>query len=53
MLKARSPSCGCHETYDGTFTRTRVERPGVTAVALRRAGVEVISEDDLGRDEGR
>src|SRR6185503_4778123 len=20
VLKARSPSCGCHEVYDGTFT---------------------------------
>jgi uncharacterized protein YbbK (DUF523 family) len=47
VLKARSPSCGCHEVYDGSFTRTRVEREGVTAAALRRAGLEVVSEDDL------
>ena len=28
VLKARSPSCGCHEVYDGTFTRTRVDGRG-------------------------
>jgi uncharacterized protein YbbK (DUF523 family) len=47
VLKARSPSCGCREVYDGTFTRTRVAGEGVTAEALRRAGVEVVSEEDL------
>ena len=47
VLKARSPSCGCHQTYDGTFTRTKVDRPGVTAAALQRAGVEVVSEEDV------
>src|SRR4029077_5855640 len=47
VLKARSPSCGCHEIYDGSFTRTRVTGEGITAAALRRAGLEVISEDDL------
>jgi uncharacterized protein YbbK (DUF523 family) len=47
VLKARSPSCGCHEIYDGTFTRSRVPRRGVTAGALVDAGVEVVSEEDL------
>jgi len=47
VLKARSPSCGCHEIYDGTFTRTSVAGAGVTAEALRAAGVEVCSEEDV------
>lgn len=47
VLKARSPSCGCHEVYDGTFTRTRVVGEGVTARALREAGLTVRSEEDL------
>jgi uncharacterized protein YbbK (DUF523 family) len=47
VLKARSPSCGCHEVYDGTFTRTRVAGEGVTAAALRRAGFEVVDEADV------
>jgi len=47
VLKARSPSCGCHEVYDGSFTRTRVAGEGVTAEALRRAGLALLSEDDV------
>lgn len=47
VLKARSPSCGCHEIYDGTFTRVRIRGEGVTAGALRAAGFEVFSEDDV------
>lgn len=47
VLKARSPSCGCHEVYDGTFTRTRVPGEGVTARALREAGLPVWSEEDV------
>lgn len=47
VLKARSPSCGCHEVYDGTFSRTRIAGEGVTARALRQAGVRVRSEEDL------
>lgn len=47
VLKARSPSCGCHEVYDGSFTRTRVPGEGVTARALREIGVPVWSEEDV------
>lgn len=47
VLKARSPSCGCHEIYDGTFTRRRIAGQGVAAEALRAAGLEVVGEDDV------
>ena len=47
VLKARSPSCGCHEVYDGTFSRARRPGAGVTAAALIDAGVAVCSEDDV------
>jgi uncharacterized protein YbbK (DUF523 family) len=47
VQKARSPSCGCHDIYDGSFTRALVEGEGVTAAALRAAGLEVLSEEDL------
>jgi uncharacterized protein YbbK (DUF523 family) len=47
VLKARSPSCGCHEVYDGSFSRRRVPGEGVTARALRAAGVAVRSEEDV------
>ncbi|WXL25732.1 DUF523 domain-containing protein [Ectopseudomonas mendocina] len=48
LLKARSPSCGNHETYDGSFSGTRVAGEGVAAAALRREGVQVFNENELG-----
>jgi uncharacterized protein YbbK (DUF523 family) len=50
VLKSRSPSCGCRQVYDGTFTRTLRNGEGVAARALREAGVEVLSEEDLALD---
>ena len=47
VLKARSPSCGAHTVYDGTFSRRLREGEGVTARRLRAAGVEVFSEEDV------
>ena len=49
MLKARSPSCGCHQVYDGTFSRTLRAGEGVTAAALRAAGIDVRSDEDVER----
>ena len=46
ILKARSPSCGCAQIYDGTFTRTLRDAEGVTARALREAGLVVACEED-------
>jgi len=47
ILKARSPSCGCGAVYDGSFSRALVEGDGVTAAALKRAGVRVIADEDV------
>ena len=47
VLKARSPSCGCRAVYDGTFSRALVDGEGVTAAALREAGVEVVSDEEV------
>ena len=47
VLKARSPSCGCRQVYDGSFSRVLVEGEGVAAAALRRSGVRVRSEEDV------
>ena len=44
VLKARSPSCGCHQIY---AAGALVDGEGVTAEALRAAGVTVRSEEDL------
>ena len=47
VLKARSPSCGCRQVYDGTFSRTLVAGEGVAAAALRAAGLTVRSDEEL------
>ena len=43
ILKARSPSCGCGNIYDGTFSGTLTPGNGVTTALLKRNGIEVIS----------
>jgi uncharacterized protein YbbK (DUF523 family) len=48
ILKARSPSCGAGRIYDGSFSGILKPGVGVTAAALRRAGLEVVTEEDLG-----
>jgi uncharacterized protein YbbK (DUF523 family) len=47
VLKSRSPSCGCGAVYDGTFSRTLRPGDGITAAALRAAGVAVRSDEEL------
>jgi uncharacterized protein YbbK (DUF523 family) len=47
ILKARSPSCGAGQIYDGSFSGTLKPGEGVTAAAMRRAGLEVVTEEDL------
>ena len=47
VLKARSPTCGVHEIYDGTFTGTRVPGSGLFAQALQDAGYRVLEDEDL------
>jgi uncharacterized protein YbbK (DUF523 family) len=47
VLKARSPSCGNQQTYDGSFSGQLVAGEGVTAAALRRMGVRVFNEQQL------
>ena len=47
LLKARSPSCGSSEIYDGSFSKTKRSGAGVTAALLRDNGVRVFDEDGL------
>ena len=47
ILKQRSPSCGCGQLYDGTFSGNLVEGDGVTTQLLKKNGVTVISEEDV------
>ena len=47
VLKARSPSCGCGEIYDGSFSGTLISGDGITAQTLKRLGVRVLTEETL------
>lgn len=46
VLKARSPSCGRDVVYDGTFSGALAPGDGVTAAALRAAGVMIYTEEE-------
>ena len=41
ILKKKSPSCGCGEIYDGTFTNTLIKGNGITASLLIENKIEV------------
>ena len=47
VLKSRSPSCGVKKRYDGTFTGTLTDGPGVTAQLLMEHGFRCVEEEDL------
>jgi uncharacterized protein YbbK (DUF523 family) len=47
VLKDGSPSCGSEFIYDGSFTGTRRDGPGVTAALLGRNGIRVFNERQL------
>lgn len=50
ILKAKSPSCGSGEVYDGSFSGALVPGWGIAATAFRDAGIRVIDETaDFGR----
>ena len=47
VLKERSPSCGCREIYDGSFSGRLVSGVGVTVELLKSHGVEVLGESEI------
>lgn len=47
ILKQRSPSCGCGQIYDGSFSGKIVKGDGVTTSLLKKNGIKVITEEDL------
>ena len=44
LLKARSPSCGKGEVYDGSFSGTLTAGDGFTSERLKASGIEVFTE---------
>ena len=47
IVKSESPSCGCGQIYDGTFSGKLMGGDGVTTALLRRNGIRIIPEEDL------
>jgi len=46
-LKQRSPSCGCGQIYDGSFSKKIVAGNGITTELFIINGISIISEDDI------
>lgn len=47
VLKAKSPSCGKGNVYDGSFQHLLTRNDGVCTQLLERNGIEVYNEDDI------
>ena len=47
ILKANSPSCGCGQIYDGTFSGTLVAGDGCFVKKLKAYDIHVISEKEI------
>ena len=47
ILQPRSPSCGCKQIYDGSFTKTLIEGKGMFAQALAEAGIPMMGEGEV------
>ena len=46
VLKARSPSCGAGQIYDGSFSGRLVKGDGVTTALLKRERIVVKNEEE-------
>lgn len=47
VMKARSPSCGSGEIYNGNFDRTLVAGDGVTTALFKSKGIKVLTELEI------
>jgi uncharacterized protein YbbK (DUF523 family) len=47
LLKEKSPSCGSHWIYDGTFNKNRIPGAGVTTALLAKNNVRIFSENEI------
>lgn len=47
ILKSRSPTCGCGEIYDGTFSGQLMKGDGIFCTMLKGGGMKVYTENDL------
>lgn len=47
ILQSRSPTCGVHKIYDGSFTGKLIEGQGLFAKALKEKGYQVMDSEDF------
>lgn len=47
IMKARSPSCGSKQVYDGTHSRQLIDGMGVTSKLLTENGITVFDETEI------
>lgn len=47
ILKSRSPTCGVHQVYDGTFSGTLIDGSGTLAQALIGRGYVVLDNEEI------
>jgi uncharacterized protein YbbK (DUF523 family) len=48
ILTELSPSCGSNQIYDGSFNRSRIHGVGVTTALLKRHGISVFNQGQVG-----
>lgn len=46
IFRRKSPSCGCGEIYDGTFSGTTIKENGITTELLLKNGIKVITDEE-------
>lgn len=51
ILKSKSPTCGIHEIYDGTFTGNKIPGSGLWAKALADAGFPLKDEKEMENEQ--
>ena len=47
ILQSRSPSCGVHEIYDGTFSGKKIPGKGIFAQLLETNGFTILDIEDI------
>ena len=47
IMKSKSPSCGCGQIYDGTFSGRLISGNGLAVDLLLQNGIEVMTEKEL------
>lgn len=52
ILKSRSPSCGCGQVHDGSFSGRLVPGDGIFAALLKERGFSVSTEASLQEHDG-